>query len=145
MPFMHMPLCPLCFVRTVLCFLIAYLNTCFRMYKSELVNYRSSWLSVLPTYRDHAIKVKNKYCKYWALKYDVFLKMSLYCPFINIDLSLKFFWVVTPCSVVVGYHYFNRSIQPSSSRWRTPETLVSYHNTTWRHNPEESVLLLVKC
>jgi len=41
------------------------------------------------------------------------------------------FWVVTPCSVVVGYQ-----------RFRGPcclhiKGVLSYHNTTRHHNPED--------
>jgi len=39
--------------------------------------------------------------------------------------------IVTQCSVVVGYHV---SEVHAASMFRTSETLVSYHNTTLRHN-----------
>jgi len=42
-------------------------------------------------------------------------------------MQLKVFFVVMLCSVVVGYQRFG--VQSS-------ETLVSYRNTVWHHNPE---------
>jgi len=50
----------------------------------------------------------------------------------------KVFWVVMLINVAVGYHYFRipcptlKKEAASSS-----ETLVSYCNTTWHHNPED--------
>jgi hypothetical protein len=46
------------------------------------------------------------------------------------------FWVVTPCSVVVGYQ---RVRGPSCM-----ETFVSYHNSTRRHKPEDLEIPLWK-
>jgi hypothetical protein len=53
--------------------------------------------------------------------------------FTAVKIHLKVFWVVTPCSDVVGYRRFGG---PCCS-----ETLVSYHSTPRRHNPETSTRL----
>jgi len=42
------------------------------------------------------------------------------------------FWVVTSCIDVIGFHGFMVKVQATSP----PETFVSYHITTRRHNPE---------
>jgi hypothetical protein len=47
--------------------------------------------------------------------------------FTAVKIQVKVVWVVTSCSIVVGYHCFRRS----------SKTLVSYLNTTWCHNPED--------
>jgi hypothetical protein len=49
------------------------------------------------------------------------------------------FWVVMPCSVVVGYQCFRGSCQlhPEGEVLWTSETFLSYHKITGRHNPED--------
>jgi hypothetical protein len=63
--------------------------------------------------------------------------------FTAVMFQVDVFWVVTPCSVVVGYKLFRGPGYPHLQREvkmeaaRTFETVVSYHKTTRRHNPED--------
>jgi len=45
-----------------------------------------------------------------------------------VRIQVKVFWVVQRCRVVVEYQCFHL---------QSYEPLVSYHNTTWHHNPED--------
>jgi hypothetical protein len=93
--------------------------------------------------------------KFWC-DWLIFMKVGIYHAtrthhtyvHFNFLTSVAFqfdvFWVVTPCSVVVGYQ--QRFRDPCCLHLHNPEdlevtltskTLVSYQNTTWRHNPED--------
>jgi len=57
-------------------------------------------------------------------------------------------WAVTPCSVAVGYRLFgepcclNLHFNVKMEAVSSPNTLVSYRNTTWGHRPQHLDLYL---
>jgi len=50
----------------------------------------------------------------------------------SLSVQVEAFRVAAPCNVVVIY-----KCEDAGSMDPPPQTLVSYHNTTRRHNPEE--------
>jgi hypothetical protein len=72
-----------------------------------------------------------------AWKQEVSWQMSNYQfasfeTFTAVKIQVDVFCVVTPCSVVVRYQNLNFMPPP-----RTSVTLVSYHNTTRHHSPDD--------
>jgi hypothetical protein len=54
---------------------------------------------------------------------------------LKVTVQVEVFWILTPCSGVVGYQRFYSALEMEAA-W-SPETLVSCHNATRRHSPED--------
>jgi hypothetical protein len=72
------------------------------------------------------------------LEYQKYFRLEV---FRAVKIQVEVFWVVTPCSAIIGYQHFG---EPFSYHFRVKmkvsrlsEMLVPYHNITRRHNPED--------
>jgi hypothetical protein len=74
------------------------------------------------------ITFKRKHCYNSRANFEVFTAVMI---------QVEVFWIVTPCSVVVGYQRFRGPFfTPKMEAAWSSETSVSCHITIWRHNPE---------
>jgi hypothetical protein len=113
------------------------------------------WLITLIIFDEEYKLWSSSLCNLYRTSYVKF-KWARVDIFMMVKIQIEVFWVVTPCSIVVGYQHFKMTLQPPSSgrsevKWSEVKwsegrkgegkgtewtgTLVSYHNTTRHHNP----------
>jgi hypothetical protein len=78
---------------------------------------------IAPEVTDTFTKIRNSFC--------CFMLLDLYFQLKNqFQIQVDFFWVVTPCSVVVGYQRFG-----GPCCLHLQGEVISYHNAARCHNP----------
>jgi hypothetical protein len=74
------------------------------------------------------------------------MKFGRFEVFMSVNIQVSVFWVLTPCSVAVGYQHFGQPfcfhLQRENGGSKVSKALVSCRNTIRRHNSEDLELKL---